>query len=566
MGSTPLYVVAVLAAVYFAYRWALPKPIPGIPYDESAKNSLFGNLPEIWSAVRTTRRLAPFLVEHPKKHKSALTQIWLGPFQKPRLILSDPRESSDMLLRRFREFDHGQVSVDAFNGMIPNHHIAMYSSDPRFKGNREIIRDLMTPKFLHEVSAPQIYAKMMTLIELWTLKTELSKSQPFSAHRDIFEAAFDMISAAAFGLEDDQSTIRHQLDFLKSKSDNISLTKEGDAVIFPEIPTLPILEAIEGITNHIGDQVKSPYPKLMNKYELLTNPTLVKQIARKNKFIQDQIDKAVMRLRTGENVTRSAMDHILRREMNAAKKEDREPIFHSPRVHDELFGYIVAGHDTSSNTLLWMLKNIADYPEVQTELREALHSAYPEAHANGAQQDCVELSKTSVPYLDAVIEESLRYEGPFPVTSREAIVPCELLGHKIPKGTQVFLLSDGAGFQSPCIPIAEHTRSLSSREKSMYGSWDPSNMHLFAPERWLKLDESGNVVYDPLSGPMMAFSLGPRGCFGKRLAYLEIRIVLALLVWNFEFHKLSDELSSREAYDTLTKNPRQCFVSLTKII
>lgn len=64
---------------------------------------------------------------------------------------------------------------------------------------------------------------------------------------------------------------------------------------------------------------------------------------------------------------------------------------------------------------------------------------------------------------------------------------------------------------------------------------------------------------------MMAFSLGSRGCFGRRLAYLETRIVLALLVWNFEFHKLSDELSSRDTYDSITTNPVRCYVSLTKV-
>ena len=40
----------VLAAVSFLiYRWALPKPIPGIPYDKKVARSIFGNLPELIS-------------------------------------------------------------------------------------------------------------------------------------------------------------------------------------------------------------------------------------------------------------------------------------------------------------------------------------------------------------------------------------------------------------------------------------------------------------------------------------------------------------------------------------
>ncbi|KAI1183643.1 cytochrome P450 [Nemania serpens] len=565
MGNAPFFVVALLVALYLAYRWALPKPIPGIPYDESARNSLLGNLPEIISMLRTTGKTRPFFVGHPSRHQSALTQIWLGPLQKPSLILSDFRETQDILLRRTREFDRGPRNTSAFAGVAPNHHIAMESSDPRFKLNRELVRDLMTPNFLHEVSAPQIYAKTMALVDLWRLKAEMGQSQPFNARRDIFDAALDIINAVAFGLEDNQSTVKNQLDHLLSRPGFRPPPNADGSVSFPELPIMPDVAAIEAIEIHLGEQFKAPFPRLAHRFQMLTSPTLAKNFARRDKFLRDEIDKAVVRLRKGESGTRSAMDYILQREMNAADKAGREPVFHSPRIHDELFGYIIAGHDTSSTALSWMVKNVADYPEVQTRLRSALRTAYSAAYAEGRQPNVVELWKTHVPYLDAVLEESLRYNGPIPITLREAAVDTELLGHKVPKGTIVFMPTDGPGYQSPPIPVAESTRSPSSREKMRCGAWDPSDMHLFKPERWLKTDEDGNVVYDAQSGPMLAFSLGPRGCFGRRLAYLETRIVLALLVWNFEFHKLSDELNSRDSYDTITNNPRQCYVSLSEV-
>lgn len=214
-----------------------------------------------------------------------------------------------------------------------------------------------------------------------------------------------------------------------------------------------------------------------------------------------------------------------------------------------------------------MIKNLGDYQDVQTKLRSALQTAYAAAHAEGRQPTVVELWKTPVPYLDAVLEESLRYDSPIPLTGRESKVDTEILGRKIPKGTQVFFVSSGPGFLSPPIPVAATDRSPSSREKGLNcGTWDPNDMHLFKPERWLKrTGENGNEVFDPQSGPMMAFSMGPRACFGRRLAYLETRIVLALLVWNFDFRRLSDELSSRDSYDSMTKNPHKCYVSLTKI-
>jgi cytochrome P450 len=567
VGNAALFIIAIAAALYLAYRWALPKAIPGIPYDESAKNNLLGHLPEMLSLLRTAGKTRPFFIQQPQRHRSALTQVWMGPLTKPSLVLSDFRETQDILLRRTREFDRGPFSLAAFAGVVPNHHIAMASAEARFKENRELIRDLMTPNFLHEVSAPEIYAKTMTLVELWGLKAELGEGRPFNARRDIVDAAIDIINAAAFGLDDDQSTVKNQLDFLLSKPGFRPELNADGSVAFPVLPTLPDVAAVEAIALHLGEQFKTPFPKLAHRFAMLTSPTLAKNFVRKDKFLRGEIDKAVMRLRRGEGGTRSAMDHILQREMNAANKAGREPVFHSPRIHDELFGYLIAGHDTSSAALSWMIKNMADYPEVQTKLRSAMRTAYSAAHAEGRQPNVVELWKTQVPYLDAVLEESLRYDGPIPVILREALVNTEILGHKIPAGTAVFMLSDGPDFTSPPIPIQENIRSPSSREKKqLYGSWDPSDIHLFRPERWLKTDgETGKVVYDAQNGPMLAFSLGPRGCFGRRLAYLETRIVLALLVWNFEFRKLPEALSSRDSFDTMTKNPRQCYVSLTKV-
>lgn len=52
---------------------------------------------------------------------------------------------------------------------------------------------------------------------------------------------------------------------------------------------------------------------------------------------------------------------------------------------------------------------------------------------------------------------------------------------------------------------------------------------------------------------------------GKRLAYLEVRMMLALLVWNFAFKKVEEQLDSDEAIESITTSPKYCFVSLQKI-
>lgn len=48
---------SVLAVLYIGYRAALPKPLPGIPYDHDAAKKLFGDVPEMMSYVRRTKRI-----------------------------------------------------------------------------------------------------------------------------------------------------------------------------------------------------------------------------------------------------------------------------------------------------------------------------------------------------------------------------------------------------------------------------------------------------------------------------------------------------------------------------
>lgn len=178
-----------------------------------------------------------------------------------------------------------------------------------------------------------------------------------------------------------------------------------------------------------------------------------------------------------------------------------------------------------------------------------------------------ELIKAPLPYLEAFIQECLRLDTPVPLTQREATVDTEILGYKIPKGTEIFLLSSGPGFQLPEIPLNDNLRREASRgpKQHPYGHWDHESMDQFYPERWLKMDEeTGRECFDSMAGPMMSFGFGPRGCFGRRLALLETRIVLALLVWNLEFHPVEGLLASRAITDAITTSPVYCYARVSR--
>ena len=234
----------------------------------------------------------------------------------------------------------------------------------------------------------------------------------------------------------------------------------------------------------------------------------------------------------------------------------------------QIFGNIIAGHDTTSSMLAWMLKFLTDKPSAQSKLRSALYTSYSDAVTERRCPSFVEIASSRIAYLDAVLEESLRLSS-ISVT-REATCDTELLGHHVPKGTVVVLVSNGPSCYSPSFNIDESMRSLTSRAASPR-KWDEgSDMKAFEPERWLA--KGGNIDtgavegdFDPTAGPQLVFGLGTRGCFGKRLAYLEARIITTMIVWNFELLPVPTSLGGYAAVDGVTHRARQCFVRLKNL-
>jgi hypothetical protein len=164
-SPTALGIAIIVLLAFFTYRSALPKPIPGIPYDERAAKNLFGSLPEMISYLMKNGVVIPWIAGHNAKHHAPLVQFFGMPFSKPALILSDFQESQDILLRRTKDFDRSSRSIKSFRGSIPDHHLAMQSADPRFKGNKELVRDLMSPTFLADVRPSLGSPSILTMIE-----------------------------------------------------------------------------------------------------------------------------------------------------------------------------------------------------------------------------------------------------------------------------------------------------------------------------------------------------------------------------------------------------------------
>lgn len=140
-----------ITVVYILYQLALPKPLPGIPYNKHSAKRLLGDIPEFQALENSGQVGRQFWADLATTHGSPITQTFLGPFKPPVIVISDFREAQDLIVRRGKDFGRGMNNRQAWSGIVPEHFIGMDDDDPRFNDRKGLLKDLMTPTFLHEV-------------------------------------------------------------------------------------------------------------------------------------------------------------------------------------------------------------------------------------------------------------------------------------------------------------------------------------------------------------------------------------------------------------------------------
>ncbi|KAF2754938.1 cytochrome P450 [Pseudovirgaria hyperparasitica] len=188
---------------------------------------------------------------------------------------------------------------------------------------------------------------------------------------------------------------------------------------------------------------------------------------------------------------------------------------------------VSAGSETTASTLTpWAYFINADrhvYSRVVGEIRGKFKRVEDIRWAN--------LQPDNLPYLHATINETLRLV-PAAAVSQQRVVPiggAVICGESIPKGCTVAV---------PSFAIT-HMEFNFARPNE------------FCPQRWLSRDHPD--WDDQFAGDNLAasqpFSVGPRACIGKQLAYFELCLILANFIWNFD-SELADPKESNRLWST----------------
>ncbi|KAK3388721.1 cytochrome P450 [Sordaria brevicollis] len=165
---------------------------------------------------------------------------------------------------------------------------------------------------------------------------------------------------------------------------------------------------------------------------------------------------------------------------------------------------IVAGSETTATLLSGATYLLLKHPEAMKKLTEEVRSTFK------SDEEITLSSVNSLEYMLACLNEAMRHYPPVPI-GMPRVVPkggAKVAGTFVPQGTVV------AVWQWATNHNEQHFTK-------------PFEYH---PERWMHDPQFAGDRLDAVQ----PFVIGPRNCLGKNLAYAEMRLILAKVIYNFD--------------------------------
>ena len=196
------------------------------------------------------------------------------------------------------------------------------------------------------------------------------------------------------------------------------------------------------------------------------------------------------------------------------------------QLRDECITLFTAGHETTANALTFTWYLLSQNPDVEKTMFEELQTVL-----QGRVPTAEDVPK--LPYMRAVLAESMRLYPPAWGIGREVITECEVGGYTLPSGAVVLVC-----------PWVTH------RDERFW----PDALR-FDPQRWLGKIERPRYAYFPFGG-------GSRSCIGESFAWMESTLLMATLAQKWQAKVI--ESSPLALLPTITLRPRNAVKATLK--
>ncbi|KAH7116764.1 cytochrome P450 [Dendryphion nanum] len=266
---------------------------------------------------------------------------------------------------------------------------------------------------------------------------------------------------------------------------------------------------------------------IVQRFLLWCVPSIIRE--RRYKHLRNSTEKTVRRMNT-KTEHRDFIWYILKQREKKNEVSDDEVIMNAAL-------FIVAGSETTATELCGLTNYLLRNPDMLQKLTNEIRTACK------SESDLNMDILGSLTYMNACIEEGLRIFPPVPIGLLRVVPKGGSLidGHPVPEGTSVCVASWSAAHSSANFV-------------------EPDS---FIPERFMDTPASRERFSSDVKKAAQPFSTGPRGCIGRNLTYVELRLILGALLWNFDLEfadgaplwNPKDNFKGLRAYNTWEKSP-----------
>ncbi|KAJ7553910.1 hypothetical protein O6H91_06G117900 [Diphasiastrum complanatum] len=310
-------------------------------------------------------------------------------------------------------------------------------------------------------------------------------------------------------------------------------------------PKIGFVEAFENAEILSMQRAVDPFWKLKRLFVLGSEAILKENLSLLDEFVYKIIKKRRSEVKDQNDSQQDVRGDLLSRILILSKDDPK--VDSDKNIRDVIMNTIEAGRSTIANALSWTFFMICNHPHVETKILQELSKVMegkevcickPCGQGTNGNESLMNNISTyanllrhdtlcEMHYLHATLTESLRLYPSVPVDAREALSKDKLPdGTRVKKGDFVSLVPYSMG-----------------RMKFL---WGPDAAE-FKPERWLK-----DGLFQPESScKFSVFSVGPRKCLGKDAAYVQMKVIVAILLWFFEFKLVAGQKVSYRIAPTL---------------
>jgi cytochrome P450 len=323
----------------------------------------------------------------------------------------------------------------------------------------------------------------------------------FDLQADLMRYTVDVVSGLAFGV--DLNTIESDGDTIQTHLNHV----------------FPMLNRRLTAPVQYWRWVRLPADRKLDRHLAILNRTVAELIAKARERLARNPE-----LRESPSNLMEAM--LVERESPGTNLTDFD-------VASNVVTMLLAGEDTTANTLAWLIYLVSQHRAVTQRLAQEAREVLGDLR----YAERLDLA-SALPFTAASAHETMRLKPVAPIILLEAEAPKVIGDIAVPAGTVVAALMrrgsmDGRHFERP---------------------------ETFEPARWLAGEGGTNTSRERISMP---FGAGPRICPGRNLALLEMSLVTSMLFRNFQIASLRTQ-DGRPVQESLafTMSPSRLLITL----